>query len=100
MPRFIHSSEGYIKTLPIFRGGDRFCQILIIKQTEIAQIRPQNTYGGVTTELMYIYVDGGGGTEILPIPGGEGTRNLPILGGGGGGHPDFTGENSTPSNVF
>ncbi len=46
-PRFRNSSEGgghsdfvnFLRRVPIF------CQILIIKTTEIAQIKPQNTLG-------------------------------------------------------
>ncbi len=67
---------------PIVRGGHpdfanlwrevpRFCQILIIKKTEIVQIRSYNTYMGVIKKL-YVGVprfcqSSEGGIQILPI---------------------------------
>ncbi len=43
-PRFHYSSEWMSPDFANFpRGVPRFCQILIINKTEIAQIRPQNT---------------------------------------------------------
>ncbi len=57
VPRFCQSSEGW---------ATRFCQILNINKTGIAQIWPHNTYSGVLKKLMYMYV---GGPKILSIIG-------------------------------
>ncbi len=69
MSRFCHLSEGHPDFANLLSGGvaPRFCQILIIKKTEITQIRLKNTHRGVITKIND---EGDGGTQILPILGG------------------------------
>ncbi len=73
-----------LRAAPIFR------KVLVLKITEIAQIRPQKTYIGCFKRKRYVHLF----TQILLILGG-GTTNpwrwsteiLPIIGGVG--HPDY-----------
>ncbi len=83
MVSFRHLSEGCIQIWPIFWGGcPDFAKILFIKNTEIPQIRPQNTYGDVFKKLMK-----GGGRypdSVKPLGGG-----VPkFCQSSKGGHPD------------
>ncbi len=50
------------------KGAARFCQIVFIKKTELAQIRPQNTYRVVIKNIsVHICGGGGGSTQIQSI---------------------------------
>ncbi len=79
-------------------GGPRFCQVLIINNTKIAQIRPLKSYWGVTKN---IYVEGGGGfpdssnTQMGHPDSANSQRGAPRFCkfSEGGGCPDYAGEN-------
>ncbi len=80
-PNSANSQRRAPRVCQSLEGAPRFCQILIIKKTEIYQIRPYITYRCVIKK-MYIYVresDSANpqrGSHILPIHEGGGTQIL------------------------